>query len=199
MPVGLRVEAGGSLALDPIQLLTAGKLDAEAGRLEYPSTTLELVGREIPLAGEGGQAYRYMTSGRGLGVLGVSGTDPQKRACGDAVALEGLTAAIGVGDDPLAQLQPGPAAVPGRGPGTCTCWDRERQRGACAYGLGLEQVIYRGLSGVVLCLCGLDLGDVRHGSSNDRFPLAGREGLGQSRVDNADLGRHAEGRRKLIC
>ncbi len=104
------------------------------------------------------------------------------------MALEGGASPLGVGDDPLAQGQPVSAAVPGRDTSIGTCGDRQRERGASACGLGLEQVADSCFGWIVLVLGGFDCGDVCDGGSNDRFPLAGSEGLRKWEVGTVGLG-----------
>ncbi|AHD24316.1 hypothetical protein Y013_26245 (plasmid) [Rhodococcus pyridinivorans SB3094] len=195
--MGLGVETRRSLSFVAVELLSAGEFYAELERLEDTAAALELVGRQLRPTGEGGEGGCYITAGGGVCVLGMSRAHLQERLCGDAVALESGLPAVGVGSDPLAQRQPVPAAVPGRGSSAGACGNRQRQCGARAGRLGFEQVLDGCLGRVVLVLSSFDCSDVRYRGSNDRFPFLVSERLGEGEVDITDLGRHAGGRRKL--
>lgn len=194
MAVDLPVEASGSLALDVVELLAPGLLDAELEQLEHSSAPLELIDREAGLADEGIQACGYSSAGCRLGDLGMCGTATDERRSGDAVALEGRATAVGVGDDPLAQSQPIPPAVPGRDLCGRARGDGQGQSAARAGGLGLQQRGDRCFSGFVPRFSGFDLGDRSHRGGDDCLPLPISEGLRVGGRDLADLGRHAEGR-----
>ncbi|AHD24239.1 hypothetical protein Y013_24910 (plasmid) [Rhodococcus pyridinivorans SB3094] len=93
------------------------------------------------------------------------------------MTLKSGVSAFGVGDDPFAQAQPVAAAVPGRDPGTRARGDGQRECGACAVRLGVEQVADSVFGGVVLGLGCFDGGDVRDGGGDDCIPFGVGERL----------------------